>query len=43
MGKNTQKHASMSEDDRQIIEQDITLMENLFNTLTRKTAEKLKR
>ena len=33
----------MSEDDRQIIEQDITLMENLFNTLTRKTAEKLKR
>lgn len=43
MGRNTQKHAAMSEDDRQTIEQDITLMENSFNTLARKTKEKLKR
>ncbi|XP_028414134.1 dystrophin-like isoform X2 [Dendronephthya gigantea] len=43
MGKNTQKHASMSEDERKTIQQDITLLENSFKAVEQKIEEKLKR
>jgi hypothetical protein len=43
MGKNTQSHASMSEDDRKTIKQDIALLENSFSAVKLKIEEKLKR
>ena len=43
MGRNTQIHASMSEDDKKTIQQDITLLGNSFDSFNEKIEEKLKR
>ena len=43
MGKNSQKHPSLSEDERKTIQQDITLLENSFKAVEQKIEEKLNR